>query len=181
MTLLNVLRTNPAAALPTEGYVVDVIAGRVVMTPNTPDQDRTLFAVRGQLHERLGPEADTISHVLVDFTQDTALAPDLAVLAPGATPHGHTYSCVDLRAVVEYASVRQDVFDFGTKPAVYARFGVSACLIIDPYAASCVLLENPGPTGYGARGETPFGEPVWLRLGDGQAVELDTSAFPTAP
>ncbi|WP_369205021.1 Uma2 family endonuclease [Streptomyces sp. PU-14G] len=178
MSVLEDLRRNPAADIKTEGYVVEVIDGRVVMTPQGPDQDDTVFEIRSQVRERFGKNLKTASDVFVDFPGETSLAPDVALLTPDAVPHGNRYVCTDVLAAVEFVSIKGDANDYVTKVAKYARFGIAAYLIVDPFTAVCTLLEDPQPTGYAERTEIPFGEPVALRLADGRSVGIDTEPFP---
>lgn len=178
MSLLDELRRNPAMDLKTEGYVVDVIDGRVILTPQGPDQDDTIFNIRSQVRDRYGKTVKTASDVFVDFPGETSLAPDVAILSSDAVPHGNRYVCTDVLAAVEFVSIEGDANDYVTKVAKYGRFGVASYLIVDPFRAVCTLLEGPQPTGYKTKEEIQFGEPVTLRLADGRAVDIDTSEFP---
>ncbi|WP_431781640.1 Uma2 family endonuclease [Streptomyces chumphonensis] len=178
MSVLDDLRRNPEADIRTEGYVVEIVDGRVIMTPQGPDQDDTVFEIRSQVRDRFGKGLKTASDVLVDFPGETSLAPDVTLLTPDAVRHGNRYVCTDVLAAIEFVSLKGDPNDYITKVEKYGRFGVAAYLIVDPFTATCTLLEEPQPTGYRSRTETPFGEPVRLPLADGRIVELDTSEFP---
>ncbi|GAB3970219.1 Uma2 family endonuclease [Streptomyces sparsus] len=92
--------------------------------------------------------------------------------------HGDRYVCTDVLAVVEFVSIPDDPNDYVTKVAKYGRFGVASYVIVDPFRALCILLDEPRPSGYGRREETPFGERVELPLADGRTVTFDTSGFP---
>jgi hypothetical protein len=155
--------------------VLDVDPGRAhhrgCRVGHTPD-------IRSQVRDRYGKTGKTASHVFVDFPGETSLAPDVAILVSDAGPHGNRYECTDVLAAVEFVSTEGDANDYVTKVAKYGRFGVAAYLIVDPFRAVCTLLEGPQPTGYKAKTEIPFGEPVALRLADGRDVDLDTSEFP---
>ncbi|MCZ7417184.1 MULTISPECIES: Uma2 family endonuclease [unclassified Streptomyces] len=178
MSVMDDLRRNPESDISTEGYVVEIVDGRVIMTPQGPDQDDTVFEIRSQVRDRHGKDLKTASDVLVDFPGGTWLAPDVTLLAPDAVRHGNRYVCTDVLAVIEFVSLKGDPNDYITKVEKYGRFGITSYLIVDPFTATCTLLEDPQPTGYGKRTEIPFAETVRLPLADGRVVELDTSSFP---
>ncbi|GAA1922415.1 Uma2 family endonuclease [Streptantibioticus ferralitis] len=178
MSILDDLRANPHADIKTEGYVIDVVDGRVIMTPQGPDRDDTIFDVRSQIRDQYGKSVKTASDVFVDFPGETSFAPDVAILDADAVRHGNRYVCTNVLAAVEFVSVENDVNDYVTKVAKYGRFGIATYLIIDPFKQVCTLLEGPTPTGYAERTEIPFGEHVELRLADGRSIDIDTSDFP---
>ncbi len=72
--------------------------------------------------------------------------------------------------------------DHVTKRSIYAAGQVPAYLVIDPYAATCVLLTEPYGTGeaadYRTERTSKFGEPVPIGV---LGIELDTPEFGTLP
>ncbi|TVL92069.1 Uma2 family endonuclease [Streptomyces sp. SAJ15] len=88
----------------------------------------------------------------------------------------------DVSLVVEVVSKTSRDRDYGAKRSIYAAGRVPAYLIIDPFAAECLLLTAPVGAGYEAKYQaqrtTGFGEPVPL---DVLGIELDTSRFRTLP
>lgn len=84
--------------------------------------------------------------------------------------------------LVEVVSKTSKLRDYVTKRSIYAAGGVPAYLIIDPSAAKCVVLTEPGGSGeqadYRTERTSKFGEPVPL---DALGLTLDTSDFGTLP
>lgn len=159
------------------GYVVEIIDGRVIMTPQSPVQSWTISNVQRQ-GEAIGIDPRRlVTDVAIDFPGETSAAPDLAILDEAAVPIGRRFSCLDVLAAVEVVSSESDANDYVTKVAKYARFGIATYLIVDPFRGVCTLHEKAEAEGYKQVTEYAYGETVPLRVTDGLTVELDTSTF----
>ncbi|MFI9200419.1 Uma2 family endonuclease [Streptomyces sp. NPDC053048] len=105
---------------------------------------------------------------LVVLEREAFEAPDSLIPSP------------DVTMVVEVVSKTSGDRDYGVKRSIYAAGQVPAYLIIDPFAAQCLLLTDPVGTGYEAayraQWTTKFGDPVPIRVLD---LTLDTSRFRT--
>ncbi len=159
------------------GYVVEIIDGKVIMTPQSPVQSWTVTDVLGAAMAAGIDRRRLVNDVAVDFPGETSAAPDLAILDEAAVPIGRRYNCVDVLAAVEVVSARSDDNDYVTKVAKYARFGIDTYLIIDPFRGVCTLHEKAEATGYEQVTEYTYGRTVPLRVSDGLTVQLVTSDF----
>ncbi|WFB09648.1 Uma2 family endonuclease [Streptomyces sp. LX-29] len=123
-------------------------------------------------------------------TQDIALPgeesepqPDLVVIEQGAFEGpGRLVDGPAAALLVEVVSKNSGHYDYEIKRRIYAAGRVPAYLIVDPFAAQCVLLTEPVGAGdeadYSVQRTTKFGDPVPL---DMLGVTLDTSALLTLP
>jgi hypothetical protein len=159
------------------GYVVEIIDGKVIMTPQSPVQDWTIDDVRDMAKAAGIDRRRLASDVAVDFPGETSAAPGLAILDEAAVAIGRRYSCVDVLAAVEVVSSDSDANDYVTKVAKYARFGIATYLIIDPFRGVCTLHEKAEAEGYKQVTEYAYGETVPLRVEGGLTVDLTTSRF----
>ncbi|MFF5715632.1 Uma2 family endonuclease [Streptomyces buecherae] len=123
-------------------------------------------------------------------TQDIAIPgevsepqPDLVVIEHGAFDgRSRLVPAPATTLLLEVVSKTSKHRDYVTKRSIYAAGQVPAYLIVDPYAATCVLLTEPRGSGeaadYRTERTSEFGEPVPIgALG----IELDTSEFGTLP
>lgn len=161
-----------------EGYKIELFEGRVIMTPRSPEQDWTVSDVRDAA-KSAGISRDRIfGDVLIKFPGENDAAPDLTILAEGASRSGNSFICVDVLAVVEVPSEPDDEKDYVRNVRKYSRYGIPAYLIADPFRRSCTLMTEPQARGYGATEEIPYGEELTLRLETGEIVRVDTGSFP---
>ncbi|WP_030673377.1 Uma2 family endonuclease [Streptomyces sp. NRRL B-1347] len=179
MTVLDRLwREVEARSTNTEGYVVEIIDGKVIMTPQSPVRSNTIRNVTRQAERILGEQVPLVVDVAIDFPGETSSAPDITILDEGAQPRGKRYTCLDVIAAVEIVSTESDDNDYVTKVATYSRFGIETYLILDPFKKLCTLYEGSGATGYRRKTEYPYGAAVDLKLSDGREFTLDTSGLP---
>ncbi|MEI5099354.1 Uma2 family endonuclease [Streptomyces sp. PmtG] len=177
MTVLDRLWREVEARTHIEGSVVEIIDGKVIMTPQGPVQSDTIYDVMTQARGALG-KMPIVFAVAIDFPGKTSLAPDITILDVGAQPHGKRYVFVDVLAAVEIVSTESDDNDYVTKVAKYSRFGIETYLILDPFKQLCTLYEGSSGTGYRKKTEHPYGASIDLKLSDGRTFTLDTSGFP---
>ncbi|MCI3931334.1 Uma2 family endonuclease [Streptomyces sp. AN091965] len=177
MTVLDRLWRDVEAQTNIEGFVVEIIDGKVIMTPQSPAQSNTILNVVMQAHTILRG-APIVFDVGIDFPGETSTAPDITILDEDAEPRGKRYICQDVIAAIEVVSTESDDNDYVTKVAKYSRFGIETYLILDPFKKLCTLYEGSGATGYRKKTEYPYGATVDLALSDGRKFSLDTSGFP---
>ncbi|MBC3988169.1 Uma2 family endonuclease [Streptomyces sp. AC563] len=160
----------------------ELLRGEIVMTGG-PDWTHNMIVtrVRNQVPQnRWYPVA----------TQDIAIPgevsepqPDLVVIEHGAFDgRSRLVPAPATTLLLEVVSKTSKHRDHVTKRSIYAAGQVPAYLIIDPYAATCVLLTEPRGSGeaadYRTERTSEFGEPVPIgALG----IDLDTSEFGTLP
>lgn len=178
MAVLDRLWRDLEAQTSIEGYVVEIIDGRVIMTPQSPNQSNTIRSVIRQAERALGEDVPMVFDVGIDFPGETSLAPDVAILDLDAQPRGKRYVYMDVIAAIEVVSTKDDVNDYVTKVAKYSRFGIETYLIIDPFKSVCTLYEGIGADGYGEPKEYAYGDMITLSLVDGRELTIDTSGFP---
>lgn len=178
MTALDELWRVIDAAVQAEGFKIEILDGKVVMTPRSPEQDWTTVRIRtaaesgGIAFQRL------VSDVAIDFPDETSLAPDVSVLDHGAHRNQNRFTCVDLLAAFEVVSRRGDPNDYVLKVEKYGRYGVGVYVIADPFTRVCTLFEKPKASGYDERTEIPYGDTLEVKLSTGETFALDTSTFP---
>ncbi|MDT3398445.1 Uma2 family endonuclease [Streptomyces sp. B1866] len=170
----DLLRAAEHVAAEIEGFKVEVVEDRIVMTPQSHIQSWTILDVQvaamsaGVRKERL------LSDVLIDFPGESPRAPDVAIVEEGArAPFSHD----DLLAAVEIVSSENDSHDYVLKLGQYARFGVPLYLVVDPFRGECTLYARPADGKYAKQETFRYGETITLRLADGSAVELPTADF----
>ncbi|MFD5467152.1 Uma2 family endonuclease [Kitasatospora sp. NPDC127059] len=136
-----------------------------------------VFAAAVQLRDELGRRGRVLSQVMIDFpAAHGPLAPDLAVLAPGAVhrPRGR-YAAADVEAVLEVSHPGRD----HAWARACAESGVPLYVVVDPAAGACTVHTAPSPGGvYREAERVPFGNDLFLPLG-GRTVVLRTDGFPT--
>ncbi|AJC58346.1 Uma2 family endonuclease [Streptomyces sp. 769] len=178
MTVLDRIWRDVEAQTNIEGYVVEIIDGKVIMTPQSPVQSNTIRSLIRQAERELGEEVPLVFDVGIDFPGETSLAPDIAILDLDAQPRGKRYVYMDVVAVIEVVSTKDDPNDYGTKVAKYSHFGIETYLIVDPFTRICTLHEGSGPEGYGKSTAFAYGDVVTMDLADGRKFAVDTSGFP---
>ncbi|MEV5505128.1 Uma2 family endonuclease [Streptomyces orinoci] len=178
MAVLDRLWREVETMTPPEGYVVEIIDGRVIMTPQSPTQSNTIRSITRQAERALGEDVPLVFDVAIDFPGETSSAPDVSILDLDAQPRGKRYVCQDVVAAIEVVSSDSDDQDYVTKVAKYGRFGIETYLIIDPFKRVCTLYEGALPTGYAKRSEYAYGQVVEVDLVDGRKFVIDTSGFP---
>ncbi|NGO70542.1 Uma2 family endonuclease [Streptomyces sp. SB3404] len=161
-----------------EGYQIELFEGTVIMTPQGPEQSRTVFRLSSAAEAAELPAERVLSDVLIKFPGENDAAPDLTILAEGATRAGNSYFSHDVLAVVEVPSEPDDDKDYVRNVRKYGRYGIRTYLVADPFKGVCTLMTEPYATGYGKVQEVPYGETVTLYLDSGEVVPIDTSTFP---
>ncbi len=157
-----------------EGFKVEVVGGRVVMTPQSNVQSWTIFDVQASARTAGIEQSRIISDVLIKFSGAPDRVPDVTILAEGAI---EPYSYEDILAAVEIVSTKDDPNDYDFKVHQYARYHVPIYLIIDPFRGECTLLTRPRGNDYAARESFAYGETVTLHLEDGATVPIPTDQF----
>ncbi|MFF4408346.1 Uma2 family endonuclease [Streptomyces sp. NPDC001262] len=115
--------------------------------------------------------------------EDSEPQPDLVVVEQGAVEGpGRLVPAAAATLLLEVVSKTSALRDYNTKRSMYAAGQVPAYLIVDPFAAKCVLLTEPVGAGdeadYLAKRTSKFGDPIPL---DMLGITLDTSDFKTLP
>ncbi|MBL1096485.1 Uma2 family endonuclease [Streptomyces coffeae] len=162
------------AAAEFEGFKIEVVGGRIVMTPQSSIQSWTILDVQMAAMAAGIDKSRLLSDVLIQFPGESPRVPDVTILEEGAT---EPYSYEDILAAVEIVSAKNDGNDYAVKVRQYARFGVPIYLIIDPFLGQCILLTRPKDDSYASRDEYAYGEIVTLHLTDGSTVEIPTAEF----
>ncbi|MEU0395992.1 Uma2 family endonuclease [Streptomyces sp. NPDC006208] len=165
-----------------EGLKAELLRGEIVMMAG-PDWVHNMIVQSVQ---------DQIPRARWDRlqTQDIAIPgessepqPDLVVHEHGAFEGpGRLIPAPAITMVMEVVSKTSADRDYRLKPSMYAAGQVDAYLIVDPFAARCVLLTEPTGSGEAARYQVErtakFGDPLPV---DVLVLTLDTSQFRTLP
>lgn len=162
-----------------EGFKVEVFDGRVIMTPQSPEQDWTVSDVKDAVKAAGIARERVFGDVLITFPGENDAAPDLTIVGFDAERRRDSYSCLDVLAVVEVPSEPDDEKDYVRNVRKYGRYGVDFYMIADPFKKVVTLMSEPQPSGYGQVVEVPYGETVEFTLATGERVAIDTSTFPT--
>ncbi|MFI9610452.1 Uma2 family endonuclease [Streptomyces sp. NPDC052023] len=162
-----------------EGYQIEVFDGRVIMTPQSPEQDWTVSDVKDAVKTAGIARERVFGDVLITFPGENDAAPDLTVIGFDAERRKNGYSCVDVLAVVEVPSEPDDEKDYVRNVRKYGRYGIDVYLIADPFKKAVTLMTEPHASGYGRTVEIPYGSPVAFTLATGERVTIDTSTFPS--
>jgi Uma2 family endonuclease len=165
-----------------EGYKIELLRGDIVMMAG-PDMVHNLIVLSVQ--DQVPREGWFPLQ-----TQDIAIPgeasepqPDLVVIEQGAFDGpGRLVPAAAVTLIVEVVSKSSGHNDYHVKRSIYAAGRVPSYLIVDPFAAKCVLLTEPVGAGedadYAVERTSKFGEPVPLGTPE---VKLDTSDFRTLP
>jgi Uma2 family endonuclease len=162
-----------------EGYKVEVFDGRVIMTPQSPEQDWTASDIEDAVRVAGIARERVFGGVLVTFPGENDAAPDLTIVGFDAERRKNSYSCIDVLAVVEVPSEPEDEKDYVRNVQKYGRFGIDFYMIADPFQKVVTLMSEPHASGYGRAVEVPYGETVSFTLATGERVKVDTSTFPS--
>lgn len=162
-----------------EGFKVEVFDGRVIMTPQSPEQHWTVRDVESAVSAAGIARERVFGDVLITFPGENDAAPDLTIVGFDAERRKNSYSCIDVLAVVEVPSEPEDEKDYVRNVRKYGRFGIDFYMIADPFKKTVTLMSEPHASGYGRVLEIPYGQPVGFTLATGERVKIDTSTFPT--
>ncbi|MFI9722363.1 Uma2 family endonuclease [Streptomyces sp. NPDC052396] len=162
------------AASVIEGFKIEIVGDRIIMTPQSSVQSWTIHRVQTAAETSGIPGERLLSDVLIQFPGEPPRCPDVAIVEEGATaPYSHD----DVLAAIEIVSSKNDRNDYALKVQQYARYGVPICLIIDPFRGQCSLLTEPGDDAYASCAEYKYGDTVTLHLRDDSRVEIPTHTF----
>ncbi len=151
------------------------------MTPQDAGRREVVRRAAPQIEAQLAGHGEVLADVVVDLPPGLpGYAPDLAVVAPGAGPHGRgRYEWHDLEAVLDVVSGPDQDGDFGTRLRLLAACGVPLYVVVDPVDALCTVHSDPQRTGaYREAERVPFGNDLYLPLAD-RTLVIETGAFPT--
>lgn len=140
----------------------------------------TVFAAAVQIEAQLAGHGRVLSQVLIDFrAAPGGLAPDLAVIAPGAARNRRgRYDGTSVEAVLAVAAPGGG---HGPAARAYAESGLPLYVVVDPAAGDCTVHTAPAPGGvYREAERVPFGNDLFLPLGE-RTLVLQTDAFAPAP
>lgn len=165
-----------------EGFKAELIRGVIVMMAG-PDKvhNRIVQSVQDQIPPDRWERLQTQD---VAFpAEDSEPQPDLVVMEIGAdNSPGRLVPGPAVTMLVEVVSKTSVHRDYVEKRSIYAAGRVPVYLIIDPFAAQCLVLTEPTGTGlsadYQSKRTRKFGDPVPLPI---IGIELDTSRFGTLP
>jgi Uma2 family endonuclease len=178
VTVLDELWREIDATVKIEGFKIEILEGKVVMTPQSPEQDWTTDDVKASALQAGISRDRLVSDVAIDFPDETSSAPDVSVLDKGAHRNQNRFTCVDLLAAFEVVSKPGDPNDYVLKVEKYGRYGVGVYVIADPFTRLCTVFEQPTGSGYAERTEVPYGGTIEVRLRTGEAFTVDTATFP---
>ncbi|MFI9718333.1 Uma2 family endonuclease [Streptomyces sp. NPDC052396] len=164
-----------------EGYRAELLRGEIVMMA-APDW------VHNDIVERIA-EQIPFSRWQRKQTQDIAIpgeasepVPDLVVVEREAFDGPGLVPAEVISFLLEVVSKTSATRDYRVKRSVYAAGRVPAYLIVDPFAATCMLLTEPVGAGedadYANQHVSKFGDPVQI---EALELALDTSEFRTIP
>ncbi|MFD7903713.1 Uma2 family endonuclease [Kitasatospora sp. NPDC059747] len=144
-----------------------------------PQDERRWVAVLAaavQIGDQLAGHGRVLSQVLIDFrAAPGGLAPDLAVIAPGAARGaGGRYDGTSVEAVLEVAAPGGG---HGAAARAYAESGLPLYVMVDPVAGVCTVHTAPAPGGvYREAERVPIGNDLFLPLGE-RTLVLQTDGF----
>ncbi len=158
-----------------EGFKIEVVGGRVIMTPQSDIQGWTIRRIQNAVEDSGLPEERFLTDVLIEFPEgEPPRCPDVAIVEEGAT---RPYTYEDLLAAIEVVSTQSEENDYRIKVEQYARYGVPMYLIVDPFKGKCTLLTRPKGDVYTTSVLHAYGETISIRLADGSEVEIPTDKF----
>ncbi|GAA3071923.1 hypothetical protein GCM10020000_65770 [Streptomyces olivoverticillatus] len=144
------------------------------MTPQSSVQCWTIRRVVNAVEACGITEERILSDVMIQFPGEPPRCPDVAITEDGAD---NPYTYDDLLAAIEIVSSKHDRNDYAIKVHQYARFGVPAYLIIDPFSGQCSLLTESANDLYTSCEEYKYGDTISFRLRDGSSIEIPTHTF----
>lgn len=157
-----------------DGFKIEAVGDRIIMTPQSSVQSLTIFDVRdAALVAGIGRDR-VFSDVQFEFPEEPQRCPDVSIVEDDATD---PFTYEDLLAAIEVVSSKNDKNDYAIKVQQYARFGIPVYLIIDPFLGQCTLLTQPRADDYACRELFKYGDTIPLRLPDGRNVAIPTDTF----
>ncbi|MEX2985037.1 Uma2 family endonuclease [Streptomyces sp. C36] len=157
-----------------DGFKIEAVGDRIIMTPQSSVQSLTIFDVRDAA-VTAGIRKDRVfSDVEFAFPGEPKRCPDLSIVEDEAT---EKFTYEDLLAAIEVVSSKYDKNDYAIKVRQYARFGVPVYLIIDPFLGECTLLTRPRDDIYAHRVLFKYGDTIPLHLPDGRRIDIPTDTF----
>ncbi|MFW5419070.1 Uma2 family endonuclease [Nocardiopsis sp. CNT-189] len=165
-----------------DGYKVEIIRGRIMMSPVRPAHNKTMRLLWNQLDPQVGAEWEFVSDVKFPFPElDSELCPDLALIPREEEAKNLAEYPPDLIEIaveiVSPSSVRRDYED---KAGFYAVAGIPLYVLFDPYRAVCVQMWSPESGAYLRREERPYEGEVVLPSSMG-GLAVDTARLPVDP
>jgi Uma2 family endonuclease len=159
-----------------EGFRAEYIGGEIIMMSSASAlHNRIMTLIQAQAPD--GMWAQPTQGVALEPLPDLP-EPDVVFVEEGAVTGNPSYiPAAAVALVVEVVSPSNWRRDLHEKPALYAKGGVAAYLIVDPRVGTLTLLTRPYGGAYQDSSARRFGEPVPLPIG----AVLDTSRFPTYP
>ncbi|WMX45928.1 Uma2 family endonuclease [Streptomyces roseicoloratus] len=162
-----------------DGYKVEVFDGRVIMTPQSPEQDWTVSDIKDAVKAAGIARERVFGDVPITFPGENDAAPGLTIVAFDAERRRNSYSCIDVLAVVEVPSEPDDEKDYVRNVRKYGRYGIDFYVIADPFRKMVTMMSEPHASGHGRVVEVPYGRPVEFTLASGERIKIDTGTFPT--
>mgnify|MGYP001944316728 CR=1 FL=1 len=164
------------------GCKVEVLRGRIVMSPVRPFHKRTAFALWEMLERRLGTERRCIGGVGISFAAEaTELRPDVAVIPASEEERNlETYPPGIVDLAVDVVTPGSAIRDHADRRRMYAEADVPVHAVFDPYAARCEFMSDPRDGAYSSRREFAYGEQVPVP-GPFRETVIDTSVLPIDP
>ncbi|MBT2385190.1 Uma2 family endonuclease [Streptomyces sp. ISL-11] len=157
-----------------DGFKIEAVGDRIIMTPQSSVQSLTIFDVRDSALAA-GIRRDRVfSDVQFEFPGEPQRCPDVSIVEDDAMD---PFTYEDLLAAIEIVSSKNDKNDYAIKVRQYAHFGVPVYLTIDPFLGQCTLLTTPRDDTYSSRELYKYGDTIPLRLPDGRSVDIPTDSF----
>ncbi|MBB1244074.1 Uma2 family endonuclease [Streptomyces durbertensis] len=163
------------------GHRTELVDGRLVHARLRPFDTATRVRLWRQAERQLGDAWGVMSDVPVPVSAAFEFCPDLAVLPAEALDRNQSaYPARVVRLAISVATTDAFTVDYEVKDREYARAGIPAYLIFDPYRAHCVAHWNPGPDGYRGRDTIAYGDTVSVKTPLGE-LTFDTTELPVDP
>lgn len=166
--------TVERAASVFEGFKIEVVGDRIIMTPQSNVQGWTIRRVQNAIEDCGIAEERILTDVQIEFPGEPPRCPDVAIVEDGSAA---PYKYEGLMVAIEIVSSKNDRNDYAIKLQQYAHYGVPIYLIIDPFRGQCSLLTEPGNDSYASCEEYKYGDTVTFRLEDGTHIEIPTHTF----
>ncbi|MFF0216259.1 Uma2 family endonuclease [Streptomyces vinaceus] len=165
-----------------EGFKAELLRGDIVMMAG-PDWVHNLIVLHVQKQIPLDKWYPVQTQDISIPGESSEPQPDLVVVEHGAFDGpGRLVPAPAITLLVEVVSKNSVDTDYGIKRSMYAAGKVPVYLVIDPFAAECLLLTEPAGTGeeadYKVERRVGFGDPVPLEI---LGIKLDTGEFGTLP
>ncbi len=140
-----------------DGWKAEIIEGEITLSPTRPVHGNTIFQLMSQFLAQLPTGFTAVTDVEFDFPgAGSGFAPDVAIIpSPESDKQQGRYTHDIVEFVCEVVSPESRKRDYEQKARVYTAHGIGY-LLIDPYAAQCVLHAEgtePARVPYGDRVE----------------------------